>query len=788
MSCPCDITEFPPQLYIPAGLSRLPRQIAMFPEFRAALLHDIGSYSALRDWRGRQTDDFGVMLLEMWAYVCDVTAFYDEVIAHENYLRTARQRSSLRKLIGLLGYVPRPAVAASVELAAFADGRKALVLPAATAFRSGAFDGQPPQVFELTAEAIIHPLSNEWEIQPIRPTSFGSSSLSTSSLLCQPGTVAAKVDDLVLLKAGGTLSPALVTAVADYTGADGERYIKVDFDRNVTIPANTMVSSVRLLKAGSRAPISPLIHSAAAGEDHTYVDSPAHIYLDSVYRSIRTGQSVILERNGSYFARSVTGTSEDQRTVTEGSEITFTPSGGTATKVTVPAIKTPLTKLNLNSGLGLSSSCGHDITVHFAFASAGTVTVEALTTLQPTDALTIQTPVEVPVDADAPSQFQLEDKNSEGVTLGASLVYPTGVLQLDQGTEWTPAGLVTPVRAFGNVISATRGESVNGESLGTGDASLVNQTFKLKKSPLTYLPSPTASNDSGVASTLSVYVEGVLWTEVATFYGQSSDAEVYLVRQNDDEESSVIFGDGVRGCRLPTGASVVAYYRFGGGAAMPPAGSINQLGKPVAGLRAIRNPVAATGGADAEQASELQKYAPRSALLLGRAISLLDLEAAAASVGGVRAARAEWRWNQQRLRPGAQIYYVGDSGLDSTITQRLRGLAEEDLPIDVVPATPLPRSLSIQIEIDARYLEADVVAAVRAALMDTETGLLAPERVGIGLPLFRSRIYEFVLRTPGASSVTSLLLDSVDFGTWAVSPGSGNYFDFENGTLLLNGS
>jgi hypothetical protein len=45
-----------------------------------------------------------------------------------------------------------------------------------------------------------------------------------------------------------------------------------------------------------------------------------------------------------------------------------------------------------------------------------------------------------------------------------------------------------------------------------------------------------------------------------------------------------------------------------------------------------------------------------------------------------------------------------------------------------------------------------------------------------------------VLRTPGASSVTSLLLDNVDFGGWAVSPGAGNYFDFENGTLLLNGS
>ena len=280
----------------------------------------------------------------------------------------------------------------------------------------------------------------------------------------------------------------------------------------------------------------------------------------------------------------------------------------------------------------------------------------------------------------------------------------------------------------------------------------------------------------------------MLWSEVENFYGQTSGAEVYLVRQNDAEESSVIFGDGVRGRRVATGAAIIAYYRFGAGAAMPPAGSINQLGKPVAGLRALRNPVAAAGGADAEPASGLRKYAPRSALLLGRAISLLDFEAAAASVGGVRAVRADWRWNLLRLRPGAQLYYIGDTGLDPIITQRLRGMAEEDVPIDVVPATPIPKTLAIQIEIDPRHVAADVVAAVRTALMDSATGLLAPERIGIGLALFRSRIYEFVQRTPGAMSVTGLRLDNVEFGDWAVTPGAGNYFDFENGTLLLNGT
>ena len=112
-----------PKLVIHAGLDRLPRQIATFPEFRSAMLALIPQEPALANWRARSSDDFGITLLEMWAYVCDSISFYDEVIAQEEYLRTAQLRPSLRKLVALLGYLPRPAVAAKVELALLAEGR-----------------------------------------------------------------------------------------------------------------------------------------------------------------------------------------------------------------------------------------------------------------------------------------------------------------------------------------------------------------------------------------------------------------------------------------------------------------------------------------------------------------------------------------------------------------------------------------------------------------------------------------------------------------------------------------
>jgi hypothetical protein len=117
--CPCDQLEFPPTPDIPAGLSTLPRQLAGFPEFRAAMLSHIATHELmdtdivpvsqqrpLQDWRAREGDDLGIMLLEMWAYVLDVLAFYEERIANETYLQTAQREISLRRLVELIGYRP----------------------------------------------------------------------------------------------------------------------------------------------------------------------------------------------------------------------------------------------------------------------------------------------------------------------------------------------------------------------------------------------------------------------------------------------------------------------------------------------------------------------------------------------------------------------------------------------------------------------------------------------------------------------------------------------------------
>jgi len=470
-----------------------------------------------------------------------------------------------------------------------------------------------------------------------------------------------------------------------------------------------------------------------------------------------------------------------------------------------------------------------EITVHFGFKRIGTVTVEAETTLSSKPrypqhgigdrkfdiqilpkrflensgensadntredetlagelALELEGPIEKPFPEIHPGRFQLEDKNARGLGVNGRVEFDQDRLILDADTRWDP-DLTLPVTAYGNIAIATRGETVNGEILGSGDASVPNQSFKLKTNPLTYLASPTADNNSGVANTLEVYVNGIRWQEVRSFYRTRQDDQVYIVRQNDDGESIITFGDGRSGARLPTGKdNIIANYRHGAGAASPPPGSITQLGKPLKGIQSVKNPVAANGGDDAESSANLRASAPRSALILGRAVSIQDMEAIAAGIAGVRAVLAEWRWHGSKQGPVVQIWYIGEAGIEGNIAQTLRARSDTTVPIDVAPAKGLKRVLSIDLEIDALHSDAAVVAAARNKLMDRDTGLIAPETIGIGKPLFRSRLFEAVMEVEGVKAVRVIQWDGQPFITFAKHPGAGKYFDLELGRLLSN--
>ncbi|VWX50893.1 putative baseplate assembly protein [Novosphingobium sp. 9U] len=116
-----------------------------------------------------RSDDAVPALLDAWACAADVLTFYQERIANEGYLRTARQGRSLHELASLPGYMPRPGLGSSTCLAFELDplARAPIVIPAGTRAQSIPGQGQTPQSFETSDDFAA---SGAWNRLPMRQT------------------------------------------------------------------------------------------------------------------------------------------------------------------------------------------------------------------------------------------------------------------------------------------------------------------------------------------------------------------------------------------------------------------------------------------------------------------------------------------------------------------------------------------------------------------------------------------------------------------------------------------
>ncbi len=342
--------------------------------------------------------------------------------------------------------------------------------------------------------------------------------------------------------------------------------------------------------------------------------------------------------------------------------------------------------------------------------------------------------------------------------------------------------LKLPVTVYGNVLETTRGESVFGEVLGTGNGRIPNQRFKLKKKPLTYLPLASTTGDSIMTSTLQIRVDGVLWSQVQTFFGTGAEDRVYTARHDDEQNTFVTFGDGIRGARLPSGVkNIVASYRFGAGAAAPPAGSIKQLAGAVKGLRGVRSPIAASPGKAPDDPEQLRTNAPRTALLFGRAVSTTDFEALTREQPGVVQAKAEWLWIDAQMQAGVVVQYIGTVNAE-TISEALGAQADPTVPIAVTQAVGIPTTVSIGVEVDERYVKETVASSVLATLTAPGTGVLSLERARIGGTFWPSALYEAVAQVAGVIAVSGLSFTTTGGPVISISGGTcietGKYLDF----------
>ena len=772
----CPVPRHPPLPDIRAGLTALPRQLVGFPEYRRAMLAAVSTPEPLMDsgltplagWKADGAHDLGVMLIEAWAYVLDITAFYDAIVAERAYVGTALDDNVMREIVALLGYVPRPAMVSRVQLAIEASGEDRVTAPTATGFRSEAFDSEPPQVFETGAPADIWPQRNRWTLAPVRLDAFDGTLRFPPATAPSVGAILAVSTD-----GGEVLAAGRVAMVATSTEADSLKYQIVTFEHGpLAVPVGTPLSTLRADIYPMRVGLSPLVlRTSAVGT----VSGGQFAVLDALYPQIGRRGSVIVEINGVLTPATILAVGQYSHSQS---------TGVPATSVTIP-----LTKLEFAWTGSIDPAA--EVFFHLQPRRIGRPTRPAETALTidlVRDSGALEKPVKplgsAPWSGDA---IAVGAKAAGAALPGTVTIEAEGSAEFEVDAAAAPFAepLLTPVNIHGNVVEAVRGETVGHEVLGSGAAAVAGQRFTLRKKPLSWIED--ASQGLGRAPQLTVRVDGLEWTYVESFYRRRWDERIYKVEMATDGTATVVFGDGVNGARPASGvANVTASYRFGAGAAKPPAGSIKQFARPARGLARVLGPLAATGGADAETASEIRTAAPTAMLSLGRAVSLADFEAMVRSYSGIANAAIAYSWDAVRHEPVVMAWIISDAGDPSgALAEYLAARAVPGLPIRVAPATPVVVPV-FDVTVDAAEDHAPdtVREAVRVALFDPTAGLLCPRRIAIAAPLFRSQLLAAIHAVPGVGSVRSIMTATGEMPK-AMIVGEGQWLDFlTNGQVL----
>jgi len=344
---------------------------------------------------------------------------------------------------------------------------------------------------------------------------------------------------------------------------------------------------------------------------------------------------------------------------------------------------------------------------------------------------------------------------------------PNTILTLANRLAYTyDAGTVT---IHGNVAKASQGQTT-GEVLGDGDATQPLQRFSLRQRPLTFLSAPTPA---GIAGTLEVRVNDVLWHQAMTLDGLSATAHGYMLQtitgQDGSDSTSIVFGDGTQGARLPTGsANVKALYRYGiGKSGNVKARQISQLATHPLGALAVINPLPASGGADADRRDQVRRNASLAAMALDRLVSTqdyADFTRYFAGIGKSSAARLSDGRRQLvhvTIAGADDIPVSPDSDLYRNLLTALGQYGDPHLPVQVALRRLKLLVMHARVQVHADYLWDAVEPVLRTALLHA----FGFEQRELGQDAIRSEALAVMQGVEGVVHVDLRVFDSVSEST-----------------------
>ncbi len=309
------------------------------------------------------------------------------------------------------------------------------------------------------------------------------------------------------------------------------------------------------------------------------------------------------------------------------------------------------------------------------------------------------------------------------------------------------------VTVYANIALATEGETKE-DVLGSGDASVPFQRFSLHESPLTYVPS---ASGSGSASTLKIYVNGIQWHETRSLYECGPRDRVFVVQRDENGRAAVEFGDGINGSRLPTGQeNIRAIYRKGlGKGGNVDAGKLCLLMTMPLGVRSVKNPIVASGGADPEDLEGARTNAPLDMFTLGRIVTLQDYEDFARAFAGIGKAKAAWTWNGQVRGILVTVSGQGgddvpeDSVLHKNLLAEMRKAGDPSVPIELRSYQKAFFRVAASVKIDPDYQADQVLSQVKRSVLSR----FSFNARSFGQDVYLSEVMAAIQSVPGVMAV-----------------------------------
>jgi Baseplate J-like protein len=787
------------------GLSAIAYRVGDYARFRAslqALLSD-SRFPQLARLLTRDPDDFTIGLIDAFACAADVLTFYQERLANESYLRTAVERVSLQELGRLIGYRLRPGVAAETWLAftletppepppglppepgAFVTGVPAsLSLEAGLQVKSVPGPGERPQTFE-TVEPLAEARPAWNAIRPWMSEVSGPGSGATTLYAEGLRNDLKKGDPLVVLGdayLSGTDASAWDLRLIESVEPDAEANRTLvrwggglDAVAAFTDPA-TQHPEVHLLRRraavfGHNAPmwgsmIWEFRYSYPDGHDSNgelapewphFILSPlgatahgGYVDLDAVYSEVANGAYAVLAK-GAFNHGSGSppaGTWVELYAVSTPAEVSRAEF----------ALSGKVTRLRL-TGANYAAQFQNQVRETTALIQSERLTLAEYPVTTPVGGALI--PAALPAEGLLPGRRLIVRGTRVGdggaVAVPVTLVEAHPVDATRCLLEIDPP-LAEPLAREGLVVHANCALASHGESvaqvLGSGDASRPFQRFELKQLPLTYR---SADNEIGAAAELTVRVGAIAWHERPTLYGAIPTDRAYTLTTDEQGRLFVVFGDGMRGARLPSGGNNLrATYRKGTGAeGNCPADALTQLMSRPLGLKGVANPIAAAGGTDPEAPDAARESIPLVTRTLGRAVSVLDYEDFARAFTGVAKARAA-----VLDLPGGRTVAITIAGPDGAaltsaspvwghLLDALRSSGDPLVPVLLLTCRQSTFRLGIRVKGDPDYGIATVLDAVETALRDA----FSFDRRGLGQPVQGSEVIAVAQAVPGVVAV-----------------------------------